>query len=143
MVTAVRSPANLFEPDILLPIQFHSMQLPDLSPEKKLALAILGLAVEDYQRYLDKPKGMRLFLRAESWIFNASEGGYFCSFSNICEILNISPSYLRDGLLKWQGNYGTFKKISKEHIVPQKVIDFRGERERSRRRKREKRREGK
>ena len=72
----------LFQPDTILPFQYferlgrHSL----LEGEKKLMLAVLEDAVASFQKY------------------------YFAlfSFTSICELLEISPDYLRRGLLQWR-----------------------------------------
>jgi hypothetical protein len=56
-----------------------------------------------YQKYAfakDGP-GRQLFSDADSWIACDDRNWYF-SFENICEILEISPDYLRHGVERWK-----------------------------------------
>jgi hypothetical protein len=43
----------------------------------------------------------RLFENAEEWIFENNREWPF-SFVNVCEAMEIDPSYLRKGLAKWR-----------------------------------------
>jgi hypothetical protein len=91
----------LFQPDILLPVQYQQSRRNRylLVPEQKLALAILEDAVACYQRYQSDPtaRGKALFRAAEEWVRNADENWVF-SFENICAVLELDPTYLRDGI---------------------------------------------
>jgi len=42
-----------------------------------------------------------LFGEAEAWITSKDSKSLF-SFENICQVLSISPSYLRVGLMRWR-----------------------------------------
>ena len=71
--------------------------------EEALLLAMLETAVEDFQRYVlaSYPQGKALFREAEDWILT-SDNRWFFSFENICRHLNLSPSYIRRGLMRWK-----------------------------------------
>jgi len=96
---------GLFEPDALLPAQFYSAFRGGsrVRGEKRLMLAVLQDALECYQKYAFSKdcRGRQLFLEAEHWIRVPDRGWYF-SFENICEILEIDPEYLRQGLHAWR-----------------------------------------
>ena len=71
--------------------------------EKKLMFAVLLDAIECFQKYatLPGPYARRLFDSAEDWIFENNRDWPF-SFVNVCEAMEIDPSYLRKGLLEWK-----------------------------------------
>jgi hypothetical protein len=105
-----------FEPDILAPEQFCKAQQrrDHFNPEEKLMFAVLTDAVECFQRYM-KARRRRyriLFLEAEAWILSRDSRWPF-SFEQICEALHISPSYLRQGLLRWSARHRASKRPQK------------------------------
>ena len=71
--------------------------------EEALLLAMLEMATEDFQKYIlaTDPQGKALFQEAEEWILT-SDRRWFFSFDNICRHLNLSPSYIRRGLMRWK-----------------------------------------
>src|SRR6185436_20008797 len=98
---------GLFEPDALLPAQFYAAFRGGSSVrgEKRLMLAVLQDALDCYQKYAfakDTP-GQQLFSEADSWIACGDRHWYF-SFENICETLEISPDYLRNGVERWKSS---------------------------------------
>jgi len=71
--------------------------------EKRLMLAVLESATEDFQKYLlakDK-RGQELFRNSEAWILDSDNESLF-SFDNICEHLRLDASYLRQGFMRWK-----------------------------------------
>ena len=71
--------------------------------EKRLMLALLENAIEDFQKYAfanDKAR-KELFQEAEDWFFATDNDSLF-SFENICEYLQLNSNYLRQGLLRWK-----------------------------------------
>jgi hypothetical protein len=98
---------HLFETDVLTNFQFYNVyrQKAHLGPEERLAFAVLTDAIECFQRYCDAKgrKGRLLFRNAEAWIMG-NDVRYPFSFVNICHTLNISPAYLRLGLIQWLAN---------------------------------------
>ena len=94
----------MFEPDTLLPEQYFSLlgRIP-LQSEKRLLLAMLEDAVHCFQTYLlaKKPHERRLFQESEEWI-ESRDGLWFFSFENICDVLGINPSRMREALKKWK-----------------------------------------
>ena len=96
---------GLFEPDALLPAQFYSAFRGGSSVlgEKRLMLAVLEDALDCYQKYaiVREGQGQQLFDEAHTWI-SSKERGWFFSYENICETLEINPAYLRRGLENWR-----------------------------------------
>jgi hypothetical protein len=71
--------------------------------EEKLMLAVLQDAVDCFQQYAlsDCPWEKQIFKEAERWIL-ATNSDWFFSFENICENLQLNPSYIRRGLRLWK-----------------------------------------
>ncbi len=83
--------------------------------EKKLMLAVLENAIEDFQKYVlasDK-RGMELFQDAEQWILETNSGSFF-SFESICVHLDLDPDYVRRGFMRWKATKltGSLKQAS-------------------------------
>lgn len=95
---------GLFEPDVLITDQFAaaSRRRTTLSSEKRLMLAVLESALDDYRRYIVATDriGRALFAEAVEWIESPSNEHIF-SFQNITETLDINPAYFRRGLAAW------------------------------------------
>lgn len=93
--------AKLFEPDALMPEQYFAGlgKEAGASNERSLMLAILRDAVECYQKYAlaRDPHGEDLHRDAAEWIFSREREWPF-SFENICDVLGVSPEYIRVGL---------------------------------------------
>jgi hypothetical protein len=85
--------------------------------EKRLMLAVLENATEDFQKYVlaNDKRGKELFDEAEAWILNADDPSFF-SFDNICEHLQLDPSYIRQGFVRWKNaaRNGGPKKYTKK-----------------------------
>ncbi len=96
---------SLFQPDILIMERFleTTRKKSHLKPEKDLMLAVLEDAVDCYLKniFAKTEKEKALFRDAEDWILEENSRRFF-SFENICEILNINPQYLREGLINWK-----------------------------------------
>lgn len=97
--------ASLFQPDILLSVQYLETvcRKTSLEPEKKLMLAVLKDAIDCFQRYAMARdiKGKALFREAEEWVLEEDGDGPF-SFETICEVFRLNPSYVRRGLVRWK-----------------------------------------
>jgi len=97
--------ASLFQPDTLLPAQYHETfkRKSQLEPEKRLMLAVLEDAIACFQKYLfaRDTRGRALYRDAEEWILEEDSDWLF-SFENICEVLGFSPHYVRQGLIRWK-----------------------------------------
>src|SRR5215510_5056889 len=95
-------PFVLFEADILATEDFVRVHRSrPLSPEHGLMVAILEVALADYQRCwkIRDKKSMERFADAQAWILESNSEWIF-SFVNCCEALGIEPDYLRQGLLR-------------------------------------------
>jgi hypothetical protein len=91
---------GLFEPDVLLPVQYFDLlrRKAPLDPERRLMWAVLEDAVDCYRKNVGGAKPKRDFDEVESWILDP-DGDWFFSFENICATLGIDADYLRCGLL--------------------------------------------
>jgi hypothetical protein len=96
---------GLFEPDALLPAQFYAAFRggSGVRGEKRLMLAVLEDALDCFQKYAAcrDGHGQQLFEEARQWI-GSEDRGWFFSYENICETLEINPQYLRRGLESWR-----------------------------------------
>ncbi|MGH7846165.1 MAG: hypothetical protein ACREQW_13480, partial [Candidatus Binatia bacterium] len=96
---------SLFQPDILLPVQYQQSRRNRylLMPEQQLALAILEDAVACYRKHQfdQTAKGRALFVAAQEWVMSPDENRVF-SFENICAVLDLDATYIRDGLGRCQ-----------------------------------------
>jgi hypothetical protein len=96
---------GLFEPDALLPAQFYSAFRggSGVRGERRLMLAVLEDALDCFQKYASARDGhaRQLFDEAYAWIVSG-DLGWFYSYENICETLEINPEYLRRGLERWR-----------------------------------------
>jgi len=71
-------------------------------------LAVLEDALDCFQKYAISRDGhgQQLFDEANQWIVS-SDRGWFFSYENICETLEINPEYLRRGLATWRHDVAT------------------------------------
>jgi hypothetical protein len=96
---------GLFEPDALLPAQFYAAFRggSGVRGEKRLMLAVLEDALDCFQKYsvARDGHGQTLFDEAHAWIIS-DDRGWFFSYENICDTLEINPEYLRRGLETWR-----------------------------------------
>jgi hypothetical protein len=81
----------------------HSQFIRAATAEQKLMLAVLENAIEQFQEYAlaEDPKGKALLHEVEEWVWDKNSDWFF-SFEGICETLQFSPDYLRQGLLLWK-----------------------------------------
>ena len=93
------------QPDPLLAHEyFDSFQRKQpLQPEKQLLEAMLADAINIYRLYAfaDSSEKKRLFAEARRWLWSDDWCWPF-SYRNVCEILGLDPSYLRQGLTRWK-----------------------------------------
>jgi hypothetical protein len=96
---------GLFEPDVLLPGQFFSFFRKEagFDRERRLMLAVLEDAIDCFQKYAhtNDLRGRQLFLESYEWIMSPDKRWLF-SFENICQIVDMNPDYLRQGLSRWR-----------------------------------------
>jgi hypothetical protein len=95
---------KLFEPDAILPAQFYAMFRCNQykEPERRLMVAVLEDAVSCLSM---NPRDCNLRQRkqyeeAKQWVTAEEETDWIFSFTNICEVLGMDPSYLRRGLTR-------------------------------------------
>lgn len=71
--------------------------------EQRLMLALLESATEDFQKYVlaNGKRSQELFQEAEDWILETGSPSFF-SFENVCEHLQLDPTYIRKGLMRWK-----------------------------------------
>ena len=97
--------ALLFQPDTLVGSQYlESLSRKEaLDPDKKLMLAVLEDGIQCFQANIEarEPKNKKLFSEAENWILEERNDAVF-SFENICEVLELNPQYVRQGVLGWK-----------------------------------------
>jgi hypothetical protein len=88
--------------------------------EEALMLAVLADAIECFQRYVfaDNEREKKAFQEAEDWIFEKNNDWLF-SFESICETLQLTPDYLRQGLLRWKE--AKSEGIRKQYVDSQKI----------------------
>ncbi len=98
--------ASLFQLDTVSPAQYLETVCRKIhrEAEQELMLVILEDAVTCFQKYFTSRDriGTRLFCKAEEWILLQGKSDWLFSFDNICETLDLSPAYIREGLLRWR-----------------------------------------
>jgi hypothetical protein len=92
---------DLFQEDASLPAQYWETfaHKRDMEPEKRLLLAVLDEAIRCYRSQIFI--GGRRFTEVQSWLFSEDIDDTF-SFRNICDVLNLSPSRIRQSLRTWK-----------------------------------------
>ena len=114
---AAHDMGKLFEPDAILPAQFYAMfkcsQYKE--PERRLMVAVLEDAVSCLTL---NPRDCNLRQRkqyeeAKQWVTAENDTEWIFSFTNICEVLGMDPSYLRHGLTR-----RTSSMLNRNSIVP-------------------------
>jgi len=91
--------------------------------EERLVLAVLENAVENYQKYI--VTGDTRFQEAEKWLFVEDDNEASFSFENICEILQLHPGYVRQGLLRWKKETLKTDAGNGQHLKPGKLAKTR------------------
>jgi hypothetical protein len=68
-----------------------------------LADAVLREAIREYQKFAryQSRRGVKLFRDVDQW-FSADDRDSCFSFINICQILDLEPTYIRTGLKMWR-----------------------------------------
>jgi hypothetical protein len=101
---AAQDIGKLFEPDAILPAQFYAIFKCNQykEPERRLMVAVLEDAVSCLSL---NPRDCNLRQRkqyeeAKQWVTAEEETEWIFSFTNICEVLGMDPSYLRRGLTR-------------------------------------------
>ncbi len=95
----------LFQPDILLPVQYFDRIQPksESIPEERLLLALLMDVLYCFQKYCfsSRKRHKALFIEAEAWIMNEDLSSPF-SFSGACDYLEVEADYLRSKIFQWR-----------------------------------------
>lgn len=78
---------------------WNTFKSRDFDPEKRLLAAVLDDAVKTYRSFA--AAGGRHFAEEEAWIFSDEYKGTF-SFRNICDVLGLNPSRIRQSLRAWK-----------------------------------------
>ena len=91
----------MFQPDTMLPSQYFAAMRKRVPQEAeyRLIVAVLEDAIDCFQKHCDAQdtKTRQLFEDAAQWVASEDRTWPF-SFLNICEVLNLDPSYVREGL---------------------------------------------
>lgn len=90
--------------EVLTPEQFFSPATDSRrhwTGERRLLLAVLQNAVDEFLRYRDArtTRGRRLFRETQDW-FWSRERTYLCAFETICAYLHLDADYIRRGLVR-------------------------------------------
>jgi hypothetical protein len=96
---------DVFQPDVLLPMQYFGALKRKKYPsgEHRLIVALMRDAVDCFQKYIHSvdAKRRQLYLDAEAWIGDEDDHRQF-SFNNVCELLGMNSTYIREGLFTWR-----------------------------------------
>ena len=87
----------------ILPAQVPDPSMAQLEPVKRLMLAVLERAVNDFQTYAAVPtgRGKRLFTEVDAWFRSSTDGPF--DFETICQATDLDPDFIRKGL---RSSYG-------------------------------------
>ena len=72
--------------------------MAQLDPVKRLMLAVLDRAVDDFRVYAAVPtgRGRRLFADVAAWFRSSTDGAF--DFETICQATGLDPDFVRKGL---------------------------------------------
>lgn len=91
----------MFQPDTMLPSQYFAAMRKRVPQEAeyRLIVAVLEDAIDCFQKHCDArdSKTRQLFEDAAQWVGSEDRTWPF-SFLNICDVLNLDPAYVREGL---------------------------------------------
>jgi hypothetical protein len=75
----------------------------EIRGEYVLADAVLREAIREYQKFAryQSRRGVKLFRDVDQW-FLADDRDSCFSFINICQVLDLEPTYIRTGLKMWR-----------------------------------------
>jgi hypothetical protein len=92
-------------PDVITPAQYFDSKRPNREddPLNRLMMAVLQDAIRCFQRAASGRSTVKKqnFREVKEWFFGRPGEGPF-SFVSVCEVLEITPEYLRTGLVAWQ-----------------------------------------
>jgi hypothetical protein len=96
---------SLFQPDVLAPLQYLDRWRcrRRQNPETMLMLAVLEDGIASFQKFslARNRQGQALFREAENWLMG-EDNDWLYAFENICDVLGLSPNYIRAGLCRWR-----------------------------------------
>ena len=74
----------------------------EMMAEYGLVEAVLKEAIREYQKFAGQQgrRGSRLFREVHEWFLKDDRNWNF-SFINVCQILDLEPTYIRTGLKMW------------------------------------------
>ena len=118
---AAEGGTGVFQPDLLLPLQFFTA-LRGRSQgdgQRRLMIAVLEDAIECFQKYTGAKdnRSRQLGSEAEEW-FLTDDPDWLFSFVNVCETLDINPEFLRQGLFAWKEKQGVSHQPPDEPTGP-------------------------
>jgi hypothetical protein len=98
------------------PVRDRSMALQG---EKRLMLAVLERAVDDFRTYANVPtaRGRWLFMEVAAW-FDSSDTGPF-DFEGICQATELDPDFIREGL--YNGTTGRGRRTVWKGARPRRI----------------------
>ena len=87
----------------LIAVHASGSRSHEVAGELELAEAVLRHAIHEYQKFagLRSRRGQQWFRDVDSW-FSADDRHWCYSFLNLCEILELEPTYIRTGLKMWR-----------------------------------------
>jgi hypothetical protein len=91
--------------ELILPCQYYDLSGGHhLTPEQRLALALLTDAINVYQKgALSRiSRARRLYIDAEAWIMADRGHPAALGFVTVCDALGINPALLRRRLVEWK-----------------------------------------
>jgi hypothetical protein len=82
----------------------------EIKGEYVLADAVLREAIREYQKFsrYQSRRGVKLFRDVDQW-FSADDRDSCFSFINVCQMLDLEPTYIRTGLKLWR------ERVSKDN----------------------------
>jgi hypothetical protein len=77
---------------------FQRKFMAQLEPVKRLMLAVLECAANDFRTYATVPtgRGRRLFTEVDAWFRSSTDGPF--DFETICQATDLDPDFIRKGL---------------------------------------------
>ena len=98
----------------MLPAQFfHHRSRTTLRGERRLLLAVLEEAIDSFCKTCGRleQRNRNRHREAEDWLFS-NDYTWFLSFQNICDVLDLDSSSLRERLVAWRNARGAFDPLA-------------------------------
>lgn len=112
--------SSMFQPDTMLPSQYFAAMRKRVPQEAeyRLVVAVLEDAIDCFQKHCDArdAKTRQLFEDAAQWVGSEDRTWPF-SFLNICDVLNLDPAYVREGLQQHRERHMS----QRSNVVPLKA----------------------